>query len=110
MGIVVDLHNEEGRTLAETTAKQTCDSEFRNFLLLAQGLGKRYLVAAGRFNSKGIFATFCDDDANLVLAFQMANSRMNEIGSRTTGWLIKPRECAAFLERSLQWYGQNGSK
>lgn len=98
MGVVVDLHNEEGRSLAETTARQTRDPEFRNFLLLAQGLGKRYLVAAGQFNGKGIFATFCDDDTNLVLAFQMANSRMDEIGSGTTGWLVKPDTCAALIQ------------
>ena len=109
-GIVVDLHNEEGRTLADTTAKQTGDPELRNYLLLAQGLGQRYLVAAGKFNGKGIFATFCDDDANLVLAFQMANSRMGEIGSESTDWLVRPKACAALIQAALRRTDKTGGK
>lgn len=110
MGIVADLRSEEGRTLAETTARQTGDSEFSNYLLLAQGLGQRYLVAAGQFNGKGLFATFCDDDANLVLAFQVANSRMREIGSGSTDWLVRPEACAALVQGALRRTDKTGGR
>jgi hypothetical protein len=49
LGIVVDMHNEEGRNLAQATMRQTGDPELRNLISMAQTLGKRYLVAAGKF-------------------------------------------------------------
>lgn len=96
-GIIVDLHKEEGRHLAWETAHQTGDAEFRNLLNLGQALGKRYLVAAGRFEGKGISAAFCDDDQTLIAAFQMVNKRINEMGSHVTAWLIKPDSCGAVV-------------
>ncbi len=97
LGIVVDLNDEGGRGLAQATVSRTGDPELRNLISLADGLGKRYLVAAGRFNGKGITAVLCDDEPNLVAAFQMVNVRMDEIGSHTTAWMIEPAACAALL-------------
>jgi len=109
LGIVVDLHDEEGRNLAQETIRQTKDSEFTNLISMAQALGNRYVVAAGKFNGKGIFGTFCNDDKYLVAAFQMANERMDEIGSHTTAWTIKPDTCAILLEKiSLQSVQKGG--
>ena len=110
LGIVVDLHDEEGRNLAQETIRQTKDSEFTNLISMAQVLGNRYVVAAGKFNGKGIFGTFCNDDKYLVAAFQMANARMDEIGSRTTGWMIKPDACADLLGKASLQSTQKGGK
>ncbi len=110
LGIVADLHDEEGRNLAEETMRQTGDSEFTNLINMAQTLGKRYVVAAGKFNGRGIFGIFCDSDKHLVAAFQMANARMDEIGSRTTGWMIKPDTCVAILEKASLQSAQKGGK
>ena len=84
LGIVVDLHDEGGRNLAQVTVRQTGDPELRNLIRMADALGKRYLIAAGRFNGKGIFAALCDDEQALIVAFQVVNARMDEIGSCTT--------------------------
>jgi hypothetical protein len=100
LGIVVDMHNEEGRNLAQATMRQTGDPELRNLISMAQTLGKRYLVAAGKFDGKGLSATLCDDDQTLIASFQMVNARMDEIGSRTTAWMIKPDACGALLAKS----------
>ena len=110
MGIVVDLLDAEGRSLAQESVRQTGDSELRNLLHMAQKLGKRYLVAAGRFNNKGISATLCDDEQTLIAAFQVVNARMDEIGSRVTAWLIKPDSCGAVLSTHAGQRAKNGNK
>jgi len=103
LGIVVNLHDEEGCNLAQETIRQTKDLEFTNLISMAHGLGKKYVVAAGKFNGRGIFGTVCDDDKYLIAAFQIANARLKKTGSLTTAWTIKPDECAALLEKvSLQ--------
>ena len=107
-GIVVDLHDEGGRILALETVLQTGNSELRNLVSMAQALGKKYLVAAGRFDGIGIFGAVCDDDENLIVTFQAANVRLKEIGSPTTGWMIKPDACAALLEKASQQNDQKG--
>ena len=107
-GIVVDLHDEGGRILAQETVLQTGDSELRNLVSMAQALGKKYLVAAGRFDGIGIFGVVCDDNEGLIAAFQMANARLKETGSYTTAWMIKPDACAALLEKASQQNDQKG--
>jgi len=109
-GIVVDLHDEGGRILAQETVLQTGDSELRNLVSMAQALGKKYLVAAGRFDGIGIFGAVCDDDENLIVIFQAANARLKETGSYTTAWMIKPDACAALLEKASQQNDQKGGK
>ena len=110
LGIVVDLHDKEGRNLAQETMRQTGDSEFKNLISMAHSLGKRYVVAAGKFNGRGIFGTFCDDDKYLIAAFQMANARMDEIGSRTTGRMIKPDTCTDLLGKASLQSARKGGK
>ena len=103
LGIVVDLHDEGGRNLAYETVRSTGDIELRNLVSMVQTFGNRYLVVAGRFDGTGIIGAVCDDNENLISAFRMTNARMNEIGSRTTGWMIKPDACANLLGKvSLQ--------
>jgi hypothetical protein len=102
LGIVVDLHDEGGRNLAQVTVRQTGDPELRNLISMADALGKRYLIAAGRFNGKGIFAALCDDEQTLIASFQVANARMDEIGSSTTAWLIKPNSYGALLTKDAE--------
>lgn len=97
MGVVVDISHIDGLSLAQETAKQTKDKEFSNLLAMAQIMKKRYLIAAGRFNGKGIYGTLCDDEEHLKLSFTIANERMNEDGSVSTTWLIKPHSCAEVL-------------
>ena len=109
-GIVVDLHDEGGRILAQETVLQTGDSELRNLVSMAQALRKKYLVAAGRFDGIGIFGAVCDDDENLIVIFQAANARLKETGSYTTAWMIKPDACAALLEKASQQNDQKGGK
>ena len=101
LGIIADLTNVEGRNLAEETVSQTGDLEFRGLIEVAQELGKKYIVAAGKFNSKGISAMLCDDDQMLTFAFKTVNERMREIGSHTTAWIIKPDACAVLLEKAI---------
>lgn len=100
-GIVADLVSEAGRRLAEETVRQTNDSELRNLIRMADALNKRYIVAAGSFNGKGISATLCEDEQTLIAAFQMVNIRMNEIGSCTTAWKVAPDACAVILEKAV---------
>jgi len=107
-GIVVDLHDEGGRILALETVLQTGNSELRNLVSMAQALGKKYLVAAGRFDGTGIFGVVCDDDENLIVIFQAANARLKETGSYTTAWMSKPDACAALLEKASQQNDQKG--
>lgn len=102
LGIVVDIFDEGGRNLAEETVRQTEDPEFRKLLSMAHELRKRYIVAAGRFNGKGISGVVCNDSEHLVVAFDVINARMDEIGSCTTVWLIKPDACVALLEKSTR--------
>ena len=102
MGVVCDLHDREGRKFAQETLRQTGDTEFRNVLSMAKALEKRYVVAAGKFNGTGMFATLCDDSENLIVSFAMANAWINEFGPSTTGWLIKPDACATLLCDSLK--------
>ena len=54
LGIAVDLTSEAGRKLAEEIVRQTGDEELRNLISIANALNKRYIVAAGCFNGKGI--------------------------------------------------------
>lgn len=89
IGIVVDLHTVKGQKLAEVTARQTGDPEFANLLRMAQANKSRYLIAAGRFNGKGIFGVLCGDAQYLLDSYQLANARMNEVGSCTTAWMIE---------------------
>jgi hypothetical protein len=100
LGIVADLTHSEGLNLAQTTVRETGDSELRNLLTMAQALGMRYVIAAGRFNGKGIFGAMCSNEQDVAASFQMANDRMDEIGSRTTAWLAKPDALAALLEKA----------
>lgn len=100
-GIVVDLSDESGRKLAEETVRRSNDSELRNLITIADGLNKRYIVAAGSFSGKGISASLCDDEQSLIAAFQMVNTRMDEIGSQTTMWMFAPDACAVMLERAV---------
>ena len=100
LGIVVDLRNPEGLALAQVITQQTGDPELRNLIVMARTLGTAYVVAAGRFNGKGIFGTVCDNEQHVVVAIQTANARMKEIGSRTTAWMAKPDACAVLLERA----------
>ena len=110
LGIVVDLHNEEGRNLAQETIRRIGDLELRNLVSMAQTLGKRYLVAAGRFNGTGIIGAVCDDNESLIVAFKTANARMDKIGSHTTAWMIKPDECADLLTKVPLQSTQKGGK
>lgn len=97
MGVVADLSTADGLRFAKETAKITNDKEFSNLLNMALIMKKRYLVAAGRFNGKGISSIICDDEEQLKLAFHIINERMNEVGSVTTSWHIKPNSCAEML-------------
>jgi len=108
LGIVVDLHDAEGRNLAQETIRRTGDLEFKNLVSMAHGLEKKYIIAAGKFNGRGIFGIFCDDDDHLIAAFEMVNARMEEIGSRTTGWVIKPDACADLLGKASLQSTQKG--
>lgn len=97
LGIVVDLHDKEGRRLFDEVARLTGDQELRNLLVVASALGMRYLVAAGRFNGKGVFSAMCAEESVAILSWGSANERMNEIGSRTTAWMAKPDSLAKLL-------------
>ncbi|NBQ68736.1 MAG: hypothetical protein EBU46_07860 [Nitrosomonadaceae bacterium] len=101
LGIVVDLSNMEGRNLAEETLRQTNDPELNKLITMADELGKKYIIAAGQFNGKGISSVICDDDSMLIAAFRTVNERMREIGSQTTVWLIKPDACVTLLEKAI---------
>jgi hypothetical protein len=101
LGIVADLSDEVGREFAERSVRQTNNIELRNLITMADGLNKRYIVAAGRFNGKGNFASFCGDKQTLIAAFQMANARMDEVGSCTTTWFFAPDACRALLENAV---------
>lgn len=97
LGILADLKHPEGLELAQASVRETGDKELRNLVIMAQALGARYVVAAGRFNGKGIFGAMCANEQDVVVSYQMANDRMDEIGSRTTAWLAKPDSLAALL-------------
>lgn len=100
LGIVADLKSPEGLELAQATVRETGDRKLRNLLAVAQALGMRYVVAAGRFNGKGIFGAMGAGENDVVVQFQMANVHMEEIGSRTTAWMAKPHALAALLEKA----------
>lgn len=100
-GIVADLASVAGRKLAEETVRQTNDSELRNLIRMTDALNKRYIVAAGSFNGKGISASLCNDEQTLIAAFQMVNIRMDEIGSCTTAWMFAPDACRVLLEKAV---------
>lgn len=110
LGIVVDLNDEEGRNLAQETVRNTGDLELRNLVSMAQTLGNRYLVVAGRFNGTGIIGAVCDDNEHLIVAFQEINKRLKELGSYTTAWMIKADACAALLEKASLQSTQKGGK
>jgi hypothetical protein len=99
MGVIADLHTAEGRTLVDGVIKETGDKYFEQIVELAHGLGKRYVVAAGRFNNKGLVCCTSNEVESLRATFQMANSRMNEAGSRTTQWLIMPVSLGTMINR-----------
>lgn len=101
LGIIADLTNKEGRKLVDETLRQTNDPELRKLIDMVDALNIRYIVAAGSFNGQGISSVLCDDESKLIIAFHTVNSRMNEIGSRKTAWLIKPNTCKTLLEKSL---------
>lgn len=105
-GIVADLSDEVGRELAERTIQQTNSSELRNLITMADGFSKRYIVAAGRFNDKGIVGSLCDDEETVIATFQMVNSRMAEVGSNITMWICVPDACKALLEKTVANYNQ----
>jgi hypothetical protein len=69
---------------------------------IANAIGMRYVVAAGRFNGTGIVGTLCDDTENLNVTIAMVNTRMDEIGSRTTRWVVMPGVCADMLKKKAQ--------
>jgi hypothetical protein len=99
LGILADLEHPEGLELAQATVRETGDKDLRNLVIMAQALGTRYVVAAGRFNGKGIFGAMCANELDVAASYQMANDRMDEIGSRTTAWLAKPDSLAAALKQ-----------
>nr|SPS06673.1 protein of unknown function [Candidatus Nitrotoga fabula] len=102
LGIVADLRDKEGRNLAQAFLRETKDPEFSALLDIANAKGMRYVVAAGRFNGTGIVGSLCDDTETLNAAIAMANTRMNEIGSRTIGWVVMPGVCADMLKKATQ--------
>ena len=102
LGIVVDLHDKDGRRLFDDVVRLTGDEELRNLLVIASTMGMRYVVAAGRFNGKGIFSAMCADESVTILSWGSANERMNEIGSRTTAWMAKPDSLAKLLTAVAQ--------
>jgi hypothetical protein len=110
LGIVADLRSVEGRMLVQEILKQTNDPEFRNLISMAETLNKRYIIAAGSFNGKGISSFLCDDEPTLVIAFQDINIRMDEIESNTTAWLISPNNCAILLKEALAQSTKKGKK
>lgn len=99
--IVADLSDEVGRKLAEEIVRRTNDSELCNPITIADGLNKRYLVAAGSFSGKGISTSLCDNEQRLIAAFLMVNTRMDETGSQTTMWMFAPDACAVMLEKAV---------
>lgn len=101
LGIVADIQHPEGLALAQATVRETGDPELRNLLTMAQAIGMRYVIAAGRFNGKGIFGAMCANKQDIAASIQMANERMNDVGSRATAWMAKP-DSLALLINGLQ--------
>ncbi|SFM59127.1 hypothetical protein [Nitrosomonas communis] len=110
LGIVADLRSVKGRMLVQEILKQTNDPEFRNLISMADTLNKRYIIAAGSFNGRGILSVLCDDEQTLIAACQNINIRMDEIGSSTTAWLISPNNCAILLKEALAQSTKKGKK
>ncbi|MBN8474508.1 hypothetical protein [Sulfuritalea sp.] len=108
LGLVADLHDKEGLRLVEEAVRLTGDQELRGVLELAVGLGMRYLVAAGRFDGKGIFSALCAEDSVAILSWGAANERMNEGGSRKTEWLVMPAPLMALLNKAAAQQATKG--
>ncbi|MFZ1546807.1 MAG: hypothetical protein WAT12_06860 [Candidatus Nitrotoga sp.] len=102
LGIVADLHDKEGFNLAQVFLRETKDPDFSALLDIAKAKGMRYVVAAGKFDGTGIVGTLCYDTEALIVSIEKVNTRMDAIGSRTTGWRVKPDACAAIFKKATQ--------
>lgn len=100
VGVVADLNVPENLHLLKQFATKTGDKQLCSFIAMAEVLRNRFVIAAGRFDGKGLFATLCDAENQLATAFRVANARMNEIGSRTTAWTFFSESCRNLVENS----------
>lgn len=110
LGIVADLNVPENLHLLKQFATKTGDKQLCNFIAIAEVLRNRFVIAAGRFDGKGLFAALCDDENQLATAFRVANARMNEIGSRTTAWTFLPESCRNLVANSANHRIHNKGK
>ena len=102
LGIIADLHDKEGLNLAQAFLRETKDSMFSALLDIANAKRMRYVVAAGKYNGTGIVGMLCGDTENLIVTIAVVNTRMDELGSRTTGWVVMPGVCADMLKKATQ--------